>query len=286
MAFRLACSGITWGREADREQVLEQIARAGYEGAVAGGRQAQTAQEIVAQLGRYGLKPAPGYLGAPFYDPERREEIMARARAQAELSSALGCTELFVAVDGSPQRWATAGHVTANRTDGLTEEQFRRMCDVLNEVGRICLDHGVKACFHNHAGTYVETCDEYERLCAWTDPSLVFLGPDTGHLRFGGDRGVDFYARHAERIKCMHLKDVNEAVLEEGRRQGWSYREMVEHGIWTEPGEGCIDFPAIFDILRRAGYDGWLIVEVDRTPKPTPWDSITASMRYLRSLGL
>jgi len=47
-----------------------------------------------------------------------------------------------------------------------------------------------------------------------------------------------------------------------------------------------IDFPALFDVLARADYHGWAIVETDRTPRPSAAESIAASREYLLSLGI
>src|SRR5262245_48260977 len=159
------------------------------------------------------------------------------------------------------------------------------MADVLNQVGRICLERGVQACFHNHAGSLIEARDEFDRLLDLTDPDLVFVGLDTGHLRYGGGDVANFCQTYAPRIKALHLKDVNKAVLEEGRRQAWDYQTMQDHGLWAELGEGCIDFPSAFASLRALDYTGWAIVEVDRTTKATPSESVRISYEYLRSLG-
>jgi len=119
-----------------------------------------------------------------------------------------------------------------------------------------------------------------------TDPELVFIGLDTGHLAYGGGDVPDFVATYASRIKIMHLKDVYRNVLEEARRSKWDYHTAQAHGLWAELGEGVVDFRAVFEQLGRVGYEGWAIVEIDRTTKPTPRDSITACYAHLAGLGL
>ena len=47
-----------------------------------------------------------------------------------------------------------------------------------------------------------------------------------------------------------------------------------------------MDFRAVFEHLGRVGYEGWAIVEIDRTTKPTPRDSIAACYAHLAGLGL
>ena len=41
----------------------------------------------------------------------------------------------------------------------------------------------------------------------------------------------------------------------------------VMEGIFTVPGDGCIDFEAALALLHDAGYAGWLVVEAEQDPK-------------------
>ena len=33
------------------------------------------------------------------------------------------------------------------------------------------------------------------------------------------------------------------------------------------PGDGCIDYKPLFDILKKNNYKGWLVVEAEQDPK-------------------
>ena len=283
--MKTGCSPITWRQRGPLEEVLRTIAELGYEGAPAG-YQPDRSPEVVAKLYRsFGLKPAPGYLGANYHDRAERLAIRELAKRHADWSAALGCTELFVAESCFAERFAVAGHETADRADQLTDDGYRAAADALDDVGLICRQRGVTACFHNHAGSYVETRDEFDRLLGLTDPELVAVGLDTGHLAYGGGDVLAFTRYYASRIKALHLKDVFPNVLAEARAQKWGYHTAQEHGIWAELGAGTIDFRPFFETLRAAGFAGWAIVEIDRTTLPTPEASILASRDYLRSIG-
>jgi inosose dehydratase len=132
----------------------------------------------------------------------------------------------------------------------------------------------------------IETGDEVERLLEATDPTVVFLGPDTGHLAWAGVDVVDFCRRHLDRIKTMHLKDIDASVRARGCAQGWDYRAFADNGIFLELGEGCVDVPTILGLLRGARFAGWLIVETDVTQKASAFESARLSRAYLRGLGL
>ena len=41
----------------------------------------------------------------------------------------------------------------------------------------------------------------------------------------------------------------------------------VMEGIFTVPGDGFIDYPAILRVLADAGYSGWLVVEAEQDPR-------------------
>jgi len=288
----VGCGQITWSRGTPEELVLAEIAQAGYDGAPAYPHAGQSPPETVAFYARYGLKCAPGYFGADFWRADQRDRILEGARRQARFMRQVGCTELYVAAGGfegyvaasGKDRKQVAGHVSP--ADGLTPAEFRQFADTLNRVGELTLQEGVRSCFHNHVGSVIETGDEMERLLALVDPALVFLGPDTGHLAWGGEDAADFCRRYAARIQTLHVKDVDAAVLARGVAAGWDYDTFAQNGLFAELGEGCIDFPAIFDALRAAGFAGWVITETDVTQKPTALQSVTISRRYLRSLGL
>jgi inosose dehydratase len=112
------------------------------------------------------------------------------------------------------------------------------------------------------------------------------MGPDTGHLAWGGVDVVAFCRDYASSIKTMHIKDIDPQVLAEGRAQGWDYRAFADRGIFTELGQGFVDFPEILRILEGVAFAGWLIVETDVTQQPSPLISAQISRRYLHTLGL
>jgi inosose dehydratase len=271
---------------------LDEIAQAGYAGAPAGPPSGRTAAQIQALFARHGLKPAPGYLGADFWRADQRDNILERARQYAALMRDLGCSELYLAAGGSNtyitsggrSRSQLAGHV--GPTDAMTDAEYQRFADTLTQVGEITLTQGVRSCFHNHVGSVIETREEIDRLLSLVDPALVFLGPDTGHLAWAGADPVAFCRDYAARVKTIHAKDVSEAVRARGVAEAWDYGTFSANGIFAELGEGSVDFPAIFAILRDAGFAGWVIAETDVTQKPTALESATISREYLRSIGL
>lgn len=286
MRTRIGCGQITW-RGVPADEVLADIAKAGYEGAPHG---QGSADEVRAQLAKHGLQPAPGYFGGDFWDASKQAEYVEAASRYAAVAHQLGVTELYVAASGfgtktrtGRTRMEVAAHPSAE--DALTDEEFEQLARCVEAIARATLNEGVKSCYHNHVGTFVETEAEIERLLAAVPSDVLFLGPDTGHLAWAGVDVVEFARRHGGRIKTLHLKDVVSSVREEGVAAGWDYKTFEANGIWTELGQGSVDFPGLLDVLDSNGFEGWLIVETDVTQLPTPLESAIASRQYLRSLG-
>lgn len=244
----------------------------------------------MAELDNHGLRPAPGYLGADFWNPAKEAEILEKAHAFGQFNQTVGVGEIYVAPGGFDSyvtrrgltRVQIAGHVQPE--DAMTDEEFAQFAKVLNRVGEITLEYGVKSCFHNHVGSTIETGEEIDRLFSLVNRDVVFMGPDTGHLLWGGVDVMDFCRKYADSIKTIHIKDVNEAVLKEGVAAEWAYGQFSDAGIWTELGEGCIDFSALFGLLDQAGFTGWVIVETDVTQLATLLESAVVSRNYLKNL--
>jgi inosose dehydratase len=290
--FRVACGQITWGRLVPEEQVLAEIAQAGYEGVPAGPRGGRSAEGTLALLARYGLKPAPGYLGAAFWDPVQQEQILEQAGQLARFARQVGCAELYVAASGFND-YVTPGGQTRNQVagrvrpqDGMTDAEFEQFARTLDLVGEITLEQGVRSCFHNHVGSTIETREEIDRLFSLIDRDLVFQGPDIGHLAWAGVDSVQFCRDYADGIKTLHIKDIDPQVLKEGVEKQWDYTTFSENGIFAELGEGFVNFPAIFQALQDAGFEGWVVVETDVTQKTTALESATIGRNYLESIGL
>ncbi len=139
----------------------------------------------------------------------------------------------------------------------------------LTELAERMADFGVGMAFHHHMGTIVETDEEVDRLMAATGEAVGLLF-DCGHSIFSGGDPVALLRRHVARVVHVHCKDSRRAVLEQARASDASFMQAVLDGIFTMPGDGCIDFPALFSILHDAGYSGWVVAEAEQDPAKAP----------------
>ena len=110
---------------------------------------------------------------------------------------------------------------------------------------------------------------------------------DTAHLRFAGDDPLAMAERYADRIKHVHLKNLRYPVLQQVLRDNLSFKEAIQAGIFTVPGdpEGCIDVRPILQVLADHGYTGWLVVEAEQDPaKANPLHHAKMARNYLREV--
>jgi inosose dehydratase len=146
-------------------------------------------------------------------------------------------------------------------------------------------EQGVQMAFHHHMGTVVERASEVDRLMEGT-PATLGLLYDTGHLTFAGDDPAQVARKWARRINHVHAKDVRPDVLERVRKERWSFLDAVVGGVYTVPGDGCVDFEAALRPVAEAGYSGWLIVEAEQDPaKAHPLTYAKKGYAHLRAVA-
>jgi len=163
------------------------------------------------------------------------------------------------------------------------DEQWRRLSDGLNRLGARAKEKGMTLTYHHHMGTGVQTAEEIDRLMGSTDPSLLSLLFDTGHLAFSGEDPAAVLRKHVRRVRHVHLKDVRWDVLERVKRERMSFLAAVKDGVFTVPGDGGLDFGPMFRILDQAGYRGWYVVEAEQDPaKANPFEYAVKARTFIR----
>lgn len=146
---------------------------------------------------------------------------------------------------------------------------------------------GLRTVFHPHCGGYVETPGEIDELMARTDPSLVGLVLDTGHILYGGGDPVSVLNAHAKRVWHVHFKDCEPDVAARARRNGMGYLNSVRAQLFCELDKGAVDFDGVITTLRKMNYDGWIVVEQDVFPGVgSPVESAHRNRQFLRTFAL
>ena len=115
-------------------------------------------------------------------------------------------------------------------------------------------------------GTGVQTLEEIDRLMALTDSSYVHLLYDTGHIFVSDNDYMTLLKKHRNRIKHVHFKDVRLTTLKNCKNNHLSFLQSFLKGMFTVPGDGCIDFKEVYKYLIETNYNGWIIIEAEQDP--------------------
>lgn len=296
MPIRIATAPVSWGvMEVDNwagrpgyGQVLDEMVQAGYAGTELGpyGFLPTDPKTLKQELARRNLTLLGAFVPLPLGRPDAHAEGMRAALVTARLLAENGAPYLILADEMSEKRMALAGRAAAG--DGFTEAQWAGAAKLVACIAKSAQDLGVRSVFHHHAGTYVETPAEIERLLAVTDPSLLGVCLDTGHYFYGGGDPVAFARAHLSRIWHLHLKDIRAKVLAEVRQNQIGFLEAIRRGVFAELGQGDVDLAGVIRVLTEGGFDGWGVFEQDvdpAVPGTNPLASARRSREYLRSVA-
>ena len=110
----------------------------------------------------------------------------------------------------------------------------------------------------------LEICFDYDILLENTDKNLVKFEIDLYWLTRAGQDPVALIEKHPGRFPLWHIKDM----------------DKTEKKMFTEVGNGVVNFKRIFEHNKKAGLK-YFFVEEDICPGD-PFDSITQSITYIK----
>ncbi|MGD9734373.1 MAG: sugar phosphate isomerase/epimerase family protein [Solirubrobacterales bacterium] len=217
----------------DTLATLREVAAAGYEGVeLFDGNVAEFAGELGtlrAGLEDAGLALVGIYTGANLVYPEILGDELWRIRQASRWAAELGAEHLVVGGG-------------AQRAEPPTDSDYANLAAALDEIVAIADGDGVTASFHPHLTTIAESPGQVARVF---EASRIAFCPDTGHLQAGGGDPVELIRDHRDRIRYVHIKDLDES------------------GGFVPLGEGVLDVAGVVAALGEIGFDGWLTVEAD-----------------------
>lgn len=301
LSVRIANAPCSWGVLEFEEQsaagydyarVLDEMRAAGYDGTELGdwGFMPTDPRQLQDALASRALSLVGAFVPVKLADPRSRATGEEAAIRTARLLAGAGFPGAFVVladdVAVSPGRTAVAGRVGAEHR--LPDADRATLAATAEHIARVVHgETGVRTVFHHHCATYIETPEEITDLMRRTDPSVLGLCLDTGHLTYAGGEPEAAVVEFGTRIWHLHLKDCSAAVAARARLDGWDYHEAVRHGVFCELGRGTVSFTAVLSALRSLGYSGWAVVEQDVLPAlGTPAASAGRNREFIRDLGL
>lgn len=270
------------GAENTFRQTVSEMALAGFTGCEIGNKYPSNPAELKWELDLRGMQIASRWFSS-FLLTKPYEEVEAEFIKELDFLSAVGCSRINV----SEQSFSIQGKTDVPVLSGdhkpvMDDAQWAVFCDGLNRLGKVAADRGFKLCFHHHMGTVVQSAAETDRMLANTDPNYVFLCYDTGHFTFAGEDPLLMLQKYADRVGHVHLKDMRLSVVKQVKNNGWSFLTAVRNGAFTVPGDGDVAFDPVFDLLSKAGYEGWLLVEAEQDPaRANPLEYAIKARKYI-----
>ena len=273
----------TLGDENQFERIVSEMALAGFQGCSVGHKFPTDTKILKRELDLRGLRVSEPWVSTLFTVKDMEERTVENFKQQMAFIKEMGGTDIVVAELGHAVHQQPVA-VLPNKPL-FNDNQWKAMVTGLERLGEMAAAEGMRLCYHHHMGTGVMFRDEVDRLMADTDPELVHLLLDTGHLYWAGGDPLDMTKAYADRIKHVHLKDIRDDVLKRCTEQRLSFLESMVEGVFTVPGDGAIDFQPILQVLSDHGYEGWLMVEAEQDhKKANPLEYALKARSYLREV--
>ncbi|HEV7338291.1 MAG TPA: myo-inosose-2 dehydratase [Bosea sp. (in: a-proteobacteria)] len=274
MPIRIGANPIGWsnddlqeiGGATSLETCLAEAREAGFVGMELGHKFPREAKALKAALAPFGMACISGWYSAELLKRDAEEE-MKHLRPHLDLLKAMGSNVLVFA--------ETSNAIHGDRSKPLSQRPVMAPGDWaqfgarIAEVAERTLAEGVRLVYHHHMGTIVESEADIDAFMAATGEAAHLL-LDTGHATWGGADPVKLAQRYRARISHVHAKDVRKAVMERARAEDWSFLDAIlgkgaDLGVYTVPGDGMVDYQAVFKALP--GYSGWVVVEAEQDPE-------------------
>ena len=274
---RIGINPISWcnddmpelGAETSLETILKEGSEIGFEGFELGGKFPSEPQALKDCLAAHHVVCVTGWFSGKLAEGDLETE---KQRAKAHMSL-LAYNDSKVVVYGE-----VAGSIQGQMGTALhhrpmfgNESQWQSYGDRLSQFGaHLQAEYGITLAYHHHMGAYAQSGSDVDVLMANTSAQDVGLLFDSGHAYFGGSDPIALLKKHIARVVHVHCKDVRADVIAKARNEQWSFLQSVLNGAFTVPGDGDLDFKAIWDILKQANYSGWLVVEAEQDPALAP----------------
>ena len=271
MKINLGIAPIAWsnddmpdlGGDTPIETCLFEARSVGFRGIELGGKFPRNPGTIKYLLNKFDLEMPGGWYGAYLNERSVEEEWQAMQN-QIELYKLINSSVfIFADVSGSIQG---EPKIPLNRRPRLKDNEWNDYCNKISEIAKRLSDIGLPMSYHEHMGTIIQSEQDVCRLLDNTNDktSLLF---DTGHILFAKGDYESILKKYVSRVNHVHCKDIRKKILDRSLSNDLSFRDSFLKGVFTVPGDGCINYKPLFKTLYDNKYSQWLIVEAEQDPK-------------------
>ncbi|MCP1101411.1 inosose dehydratase [Aequitasia blattaphilus] len=271
------------GGENTFEQCISEMALAGFTGTEIGNKYPKDPEILKHALELRGMEVCNCWFST-FFTTKPEEETIEAFKAQLDFlhkmgAKVIGCSEQGRGIQGQ------ALPIFGKDKPVFTKEEWKKLCDGMNKLGKIAEEKGMKCSLHHHMGTGIQTPEEIDVFMEGTNEN-VYLLFDSGHIYFseGTQEAVDaLIEKYIHRIAHIHLKDVRKVKRDETIQNNMSFLDAVKNGTFTVPGDGDVSFDHIFEVMSQNNYTGYMLVEAEQDPaKANPFEYALKARSFIR----
>ncbi|MFS0785746.1 sugar phosphate isomerase/epimerase [Shouchella sp. 1P09AA] len=225
---------------------LERVAEAGYEGVEFAGYYEKTSTEVARKLKDVGLSAAGSHIGIDQLENQLEEVIEYSHKIESP----------YIVCPGLPDSYRDSA------------DAYKRTAELFTKIGEKTAEANIAFGYHNHDIELKKFDGHYglDLLFQYADPKAVFMELDTFWLEATGLKSVDWLHKYKERVKLLHMKDMNNPT------------ELRN----VEVGSGAMDFNAIHQAAKVYAVE-WYTVEQEEFDQDE-FASIKESAAYLQQL--
>lgn len=138
-----------------------------------------------------------------------------------------------------------------------TPQDVKHAIRAMDELAKISSEeHGIPLAYHAERDTRKEIV---RQVLDGTNPKYVHWCADVGHLTAMGFDAVTVVKTYFSRLRVSHWKDFDPHL------SAPKYLGHEARGDFVELGKGVVDFPSLTAFLLSKGWEGWTMIELDRT---------------------
>jgi inosose dehydratase len=243
-----------WGHQMDTGRVLEEAASLGLPALESGpeGFLPKDPSEASRMLEGYGLGLVGGFVPVVLHRRGVRGDTLASVERQARFFAAAGADVLILAAD--------TGEDGYEENVELDDAGWGELFEGLSLAEEIGDQYGLTVAVHPHFGTAIERPHHVRRFLQGCETGLCL---DTGHLVVGGDDPVEVASLAANRVRVVHLKDVDRLLADLVAAGKVGFEDAVSRGVFKALGDGDVDIERVIWLLEESGYGGWYVLEQD-----------------------
>lgn len=176
---------------------------------------------------------------------------------------------------------STAGWPNPIRYDALSASDHAILVDTVQSVADMIRASGIDVAFRPRLASFVETEDEMERFLEETEPELIGLALDLGHLALMQIDPMAVIERHGARISYCYVRDLDEQFTNQVHVGMRGLASAAALGLFVPPGQGFVALHAPLRRLLDADVCQWYTLDL-QPDSVEPREALSITFEYMQ----